>query len=269
MAGADGGAPGRRPFDAVLLEQSLPGRPITVLGEVGSTNDYLLARAGELPDGAVVLAEEQAAGRGRRGRSWVAPRSAAVLMSILVKDRRSLPPEHFVRLTHIAGVAVAGGVEGAQIKWPNDVLLGGAKLAGILVESDGRHAVVGIGVNVDTREDEFPEELDQPATSLRIAAGRPVDRDAFVCALVRRFDAWLDCPLPFGAFVEQHVKPISYSLGKQVEFVLGDGAARRGTVVDLSASGELLVACEGGGPPGGVADVVALSSVDQVRTLRA
>ena len=164
----------RRPLDVTLLECALLGRRLIVLDEVDSTNDYLMERAAELEDGAIVIAESQSAGRGRRGRAWVAPRSAALLFSILVKANDSFGSGEFPRLTHLAAVAVAGGIEGAQIKWPNDVYLDGRKLAGILVEARGDCAVVGIGVNVDTRAEEFPDDLDYPATSLRIASARPV-----------------------------------------------------------------------------------------------
>jgi len=247
----------RRPLDVVLLESALIGRRVIVLDEVGSTNDYLMERAGELEDGAIVIAESQSSGRGRRGRAWVAPRSAALLFSILVKADQSFTVEDFAKLTHLAAVAVAGGVEGAQIKWPNDIYLDGRKLAGILVEARGDCAVVGVGVNADTREDEFPRELDCPATSLRIASGKPVDREAFLCALVARFKAWKGSPLPFGQFIEQQVKPISLLLGREIEYHL-NGEAKRGWAVDLGAGGELVV------DPGD-GSRLALTSVDQVR----
>ncbi|MGI9241071.1 MAG: biotin--[acetyl-CoA-carboxylase] ligase [Verrucomicrobiales bacterium] len=240
-----------------MLESALLGRRVIVLDEVGSTNDYLLERSGELGDGAIVLAESQSDGRGRRGRAWVAPRYAALLCSILVKASDSFGVEDFAKLTHLAAVAVAGGVEGGQIKWPNDVFLDGRKLAGILVEARGDCAVVGIGVNADTREDEFPNDLDYPATSLRIASGKPVDREAFLCALVGRFKAWKKSPLPFDQFIKQEVKPISLLLGREIEYY-ADGILQRGWAVDLGARGELIV------DPGD-GSRLALTSVDQVR----
>ena len=247
----------RRSLDATLLEQAMLGRKVIVLDEVESTNDYLMERASELPDGTIVIAEVQTAGRGRRGRAWVAPRSAALLFSILVKSKESFGVVDFSKLTHFAAVAVAGGVEGAQIKWPNDVYLNGKKLAGILVEARGDCAVVGIGLNVDTREDEFPDDLDHPATSLRIAAGKPVDREGFLCALVGRFKAWKASALPFAEFVELQVKPISLLLGREIEYLV-EGESRRGWAVDLDPGGELVV-----DPGDGTR--TALTSVDQVR----
>lgn len=257
MPSEPAGAGARRALDVALIEMALLGRRVIVLDEVGSTNDYLMARGDELPDGTLVIAEQQTAGRGRRGRAWVAPRSAALLFSILVKAGESFAVADFPKLTHLAAVAVAGGVEGAQIKWPNDIFLGGAKLAGILVEARGDRAVVGIGVNADTRADEFPPDLDYPATSLRIASGRAAEREAFLCALVGRFKAWKASPLPFADFIEQQVKPISLLLGREIEYVI-EGAVRRGWAVDLGAGGELVV------DPGDGSRQV-LTSIDQVR----
>jgi BirA family biotin operon repressor/biotin-[acetyl-CoA-carboxylase] ligase len=247
----------RQPLDVNLLELALLGRRLIVLDEVESTNDYLMERAAELADGSIVIAEAQTAGRGRRGRAWVAPRSAALLFSILVKADDTFTVEDFAKLTHLAAVAVAGGVEGAQIKWPNDIYLEGKKLAGILVEARGDCAVVGIGVNADTRENEFPDDLDHPATSLWIASGKPVDREAFLCALVGRFKAWKGSPLPFADFIGQQVKPISLLLGREIEY-LADGDSRRGWAVDLGADGELVI------DPGD-GSRLALNSVEQVR----
>jgi BirA family biotin operon repressor/biotin-[acetyl-CoA-carboxylase] ligase len=247
----------RRPLDVTLLESALPGRRLIFLDEVDSTNDYLMQRSAELPDGTIVIAEQQRAGRGRRGRPWVAPRSAALLFSVLVKESGSFPLAAFHKLTHLAAVAVAGGVEGAQIKWPNDIMLGEEKLAGILVEARGDSAVVGIGVNVDTRADEFPSDLDYPATSLRIASGKPVDREAFFCALIGRLKAWIASPIPFAEFIAQQVKPISLLIGREIEYGI-DGEKRRGWAVDLGESGELVV------DPGD-GSRIALNSVDQVR----
>ena len=249
----------RQPLDVTLLELAMLGRRLIVLDEVESTNDYLIERAADLPDGTLVIAESQTAGRGRRGRRWVAPKSAGLLFSILVKADGSFAVADFPKLTHLAAVAVAGGVEGAQIKWPNDVFVEGKKLAGILVEARGDCAVVGIGINADTREDEFPDDLDYPATSLRLVSGKPADREAFLSALIGRFRAWKRSPQPFAEFVEYQVKPISLLLGREIEY-LRDGASERGWAVDLGPAGELVV------DPGD-GSRISLNSVDQVRLM--
>ena len=140
-----------------------------------STNERAkeLAAAGA-PHGTVVTADEQTAGRGRQGRAWSAPRRAAVLMSVIVRDLG----DSAAMLPLAAAVAACEACESVsgvrcEIKWPNDVWVDGRKLAGILVEArpTAGWAVVGIGLNVSTTEDEFPAELRETATSLRAAAG--------------------------------------------------------------------------------------------------
>ena len=151
------------------------GGPLVHLGEIGSTNDYAreLALAGAV-HGTVVLAESQTAGRGRQGRSWIAPPGSALTLSALLRldrDRLALLPLAAAVATCEACEAVCE-VE-ARIKWPNDVWLDGRKAAGILIEARPQEgwAVVGIGLNVNTAQ-QFPAELEGIATSLRIACGR-------------------------------------------------------------------------------------------------
>jgi BirA family biotin operon repressor/biotin-[acetyl-CoA-carboxylase] ligase len=197
------------------------GRRIAVWNRVTSTND-LAMRAGtsRSNDGLVVLAEEQTAGRGRRGRSWVAPPASSILMSAVVFPPAHLdcsPPETDygrVWLTALGAVATAEVVSAwtgrpATIKWPNDVRIGGRKIAGILVEqalapgrpntgsgSWGRSdaewaAVIGIGLNVNVNRDAFPPELIPFATSLEIEGCKtPIDRSKVARGLIRRLDHW-------------------------------------------------------------------------------
>jgi len=199
------------------------GRRIAVWNRVSSTND-LAARAGASSsnDGLVVLAEEQTAGRGRRGRSWTAPPCSSILMSVVL-----FPPPHLAPalpenampcawLTVLGAVATAEVVTAwtgrdATIKWPNDVRIDGRKIAGILVERAlapprpglprpagspfevGWGAVIGIGLNINLNRDAFPPELTAGATSLQIeAGGAPFDRSEVARALIRRLDHWYD-----------------------------------------------------------------------------
>lgn len=183
-----------------------------------STND-LAARAGSAlaNDGLVVLAEEQSAGRGQRGRSWTAPSGSSILMSILVFPPAALtsaqldPHAGSAWLTAMAALVTAEIVtewtsREARIKWPNDVRVEGRKIAGILVErvlrplrgtGSGRQhdagtqaVVIGVGLNVNIALDAFPPELQSSATSVAVLnGGQPVDRSALARALVQRFDA--------------------------------------------------------------------------------
>ena len=168
------------------------GRRIAVWNRVGSTNDLAARAAGSAAnDGLVILAEEQTAGRGRRGRSWTAPRASSLLMSVLLFPPPLLGTAAW--LTALGAVAVAEVVEdwtgaAARIKWPNDVRVGGRKLAGILVER-GSGAVLGIGLNGNIAAAQFPDDLRATATSLAILAGGPIDRSELARALIRRLDA--------------------------------------------------------------------------------
>lgn len=160
---------------------------------VDSTNllAFERARAGA-PEGTVVVAEAQSAGRGRLGRSWCSPSGRNLYASIVL--RPPLPPMVVPQITLMAAVSVARALEEvggmpAGIKWPNDLQLGGRKVAGILTELEAEaervhFVVLGIGVNLNMTQRELPAEIRETATSLRIAAGRPVDRCRFAGRLL-------------------------------------------------------------------------------------
>ena len=168
---AENHSPVRKPLDAAGLRRAAVApdglwREIEVVPSTGSTNADLLARAlrGE-PEGVVLAAEEQTAGRGRMGRSWTSPRYAALTFSLLI--RPDVPPARRGWLPLLTGVAVAAAVTTvtgvpAKLKWPNDVLAGEAKLAGILAEAAGDAIVVGIGLNVSTEPAELSHLLAPP-----------------------------------------------------------------------------------------------------------
>ena len=168
------------------------GRRAVVYHKTTSTNDVCLRlSADENMDGAVVIADAQSHGRGRRGHTWIASPGQSILMSLLL---RNVPAAGVDRLTLLAGLAAAEGIEaalghrtlahGVQIKWPNDLLLDGRKLGGILVERRGKHAVIGIGVNVAQSASDFPAELRTRATSLYAATGVQIDHFRVVVALL-------------------------------------------------------------------------------------
>jgi BirA family transcriptional regulator, biotin operon repressor / biotin---[acetyl-CoA-carboxylase] ligase len=163
------------------------GTPRLHLRETTSTNDRAraLAAAGA-PHGTLVTAGAQTAGRGRQGRTWSAPPGRALLMSLVLRDPRRLLP-----LAAAVAVAEAAGPH-AQIKWPNDVLLGGRKVAGILIEGRPQEhwAVAGIGLNVALRPSDLPDELRETATGLGLEP-RDVERvlGDLVAALERRLAA--------------------------------------------------------------------------------
>ena len=159
--------------------------------ELDSTNRYVLAaaRAGAA-DGLVAVADVQTAGRGRLDRSWEAPAGSSLLVSVLVRGPDAAVP--VVMATAVALAQAVGDVAGidAVLKWPNDVVVGDRKLAGILAERDADALVVGAGCNVNWPS--FPPELAATATACNQEAGREVDRDALLAAFLDRLDVALD-----------------------------------------------------------------------------
>ena len=146
------------------------------------------------PEGAVVAAGHQTEGRGRLGRTWTDTPGTSLLFSVLLLP--PVPAERLPELTVLAAKAVAEAIgPGADVKEPNDVLLGGRKVAGLLGEASESRVVLGIGVNANQAPDELPPATRLPATSLRIERGPPVDRAellaAILAALERRYDEWL------------------------------------------------------------------------------
>ena len=148
-------------------------------------------------EGTVAVAEEQSEGRGRLGRSWHAPAGTSVLVSVLL--RPAIEPARLPELSLVAGGAVAEAIAELTdiepaIKFPNDVLVSGKKVAGILAESTEGRVVLGIGVNVNQTEEQLPAGTQTEPTSLRLEFGREVDRAALLVAILahleRAYDAW-------------------------------------------------------------------------------
>jgi len=179
------------------------GSRLDVYREVESTNLVLerLARRGA-PEGTLILADAQRSGRGRLGRSFYSPGAKSIYLSLLLRPH--MAPEEVHRHVFVGALAVAESVEAAlpssvpiEIKWPNDVLLAGRKTSGINLPvqiEDNRvtSAVLGIGINVNLLEHEFPAELRSIATSLRVAGGEPLDRVSFAETLLAQLEAGLE-----------------------------------------------------------------------------
>jgi BirA family biotin operon repressor/biotin-[acetyl-CoA-carboxylase] ligase len=215
---------------------------IVRLGVVTSTQTVALDLAADgAADGTVVVAESQTAGRGRHHRRWHDEPGASLLCSILLRPR--LSPAQWPLLSLVTGVAVAhalrrGAGVAARLRWPNDVMVDGRKLAGILVESrSGADPVVVIGIGINVGQERFPGELQGRATSLRLVTGRTVDRDELLRVLVEELAAWRSGleTQGFGPAREAW-KALSATLGTQVR---GDGMS--GRAVDLDADGALVI----------------------------
>jgi BirA family biotin operon repressor/biotin-[acetyl-CoA-carboxylase] ligase len=232
-----------------LLNTHDLGQALHCYDELGSTSD----RAKELADegaehGAVVIAEAQTAGRGRRGRAWASPPRKNLYFSVVL--RPELPPARAPEITLVASIALCDALRhagvAAGIKWPNDLLASGRKIAGVLTElaaePDRVHwVVVGAGVNVNARAEDFPEELRGEVTSILLERGVAAPRALFAVACLTALEDWLD------RHAEEGFGPIraawrerSVTLGREV-VVKADGREIAGTAEDIDDAGALLV----------------------------
>jgi len=222
-------------------------RQLLWYADVGSTNDVAgaLADRGE-PEGTVVISDAQSAGRGRHGRAWASPPGAGLYMSIVMR-----PAAHTVRLLTIAaGVALADGIQAAtglqpQLKWPNDVYLGGRKLAGILAEAGTskagvQHVVLGCGINLMPAA--YPPDVAARATSIESELGRPIDRGLLLveclAALHLRYRELLS--RASGAVIARWRDRAVSTFGRRVEWDAA-GVTHHGVAEDIDETGALLV----------------------------
>lgn len=241
-----------------LGETALVGRTLQCFDELDSTNlrAKQLALAGA-PDGAVVTADCQTAGRGRMDRSFQSPRGKGVYLTALL--RPDLPPERLLPVTAMAGVAVCDAVEelcGVRpgLKWPNDPVLGGKKLCGILTElslegETGRvqYLVLGIGVNVGQTAGDFTPEVAEMATSLAMALGRSVSRPALAAAEIRALDR-LYADLLAGNLAPYLAacRRDCVNLGRTVQLISPDGTRETARALDVDDDFSLVVRTEAG-----------------------
>ena len=243
----------RPPLSAARLRRAvadgLTWRDLEVVERTASTNADLAARAraGE-PAGLVLIAEEQTAGRGRLDRRWEAPPRSSLLVSALL--RPAAPTATWTLLPFVCGVAVAEAVRAvagldAELKWPNDVLVGDRKLGGILVERVDTAVVMGIGINVSLREAELPVPV---ATSIALAGGvadREVLAKEVLRALARRYRAWADDDGAPGAILPAY-REICATIGRDIRVELPGGEHMSGHVDGVDESGRLLVVTSDG-----------------------
>jgi BirA family biotin operon repressor/biotin-[acetyl-CoA-carboxylase] ligase len=240
---------------ARLGKTKVIGRDIQVFEETTSTNDVIekLARDG-VKEGVVVFAESQTKGRGRLGRKWMSPTHKGLWFSILL--RPELSPQETTQLTVASATALRRAIKNvtgilAEIKWPNDLLIGGKKVVGILTEMSAevdrvRHVILGIGVDVNQDAAEFPPELRKIATSLKIAAGGEISRAELAVEILRELD--LDyariCAGKFPAVADEWEAGCA-TIGKNVSVQMG-ARQIRGRAESLDDDGALLVRTEHG-----------------------
>ncbi|GGZ76547.1 biotin--[acetyl-CoA-carboxylase] ligase [Streptomyces subrutilus] len=268
----------RPPLNANALRRALVTgdglwTSLEVVAATGSTNSDLAARAARLPEGAVLVAEEQTAGRGRLDRSWVAPARSGLFFSVLLKPGDAVPQERWGWLTLLAGVAAATGLSrGAGVdtalKWPNDLLVGvdgdERKTGGILAERVADGVVLGIGLNVTLTEDELPVPT---AGSLALAGASVTDRDPVLKAVLRSLEQWYGNWRaaggdPAASGLQETYAAGCATLGRHVRAELPGGRTLTGTAEAVDAEGRLLVRTPAGEHEAvGAGDVVHLRSV--------
>ncbi len=235
-----------------LVKGTMFAREINHYFRVGSTNlEGMQAAANGAPEGSVFVAEEQTAGRGRAGHSWVSEPSSGIYLSLILRPQ--IAPADALLLSLIAGIAVFDAVVEMtgirpDIRWPNDLLIGDKKFCGILTEMNAevtrvRYAVVGIGINVNQRS--FPSELDAIASSLQLAAGHPWSRVALAAALLKSLDSEYrqlvsrDIAEARRAIYDRFEQRSSYTRGKRVH--VDENGGYDGVTAGLDERGFLLV----------------------------
>jgi BirA family biotin operon repressor/biotin-[acetyl-CoA-carboxylase] ligase len=240
-----------------FLSTAVLGRvEIEIHPEIGSTN----ARARDLaqtgaPEGTLVLAESQTSGRGRLGRSWHSPAGRNLYFTLILKPPCGPAEAALIPLTAgLAGAEAIGRLTGTQpeVKWPNDLMLGGRKIAGILSEMECRGVVVrfvvlGVGLNVNMTAADLPPELAAQAGSLRLALGRPFDRAKVLAAFLNRLETRYRTLVSGGrAELLADYRQVCQTLGSRVQYAL-ENELVTGTAEEIDGEGNLLVRREADG----------------------
>lgn len=234
----------RPPLQPRALNRALPPpwREVRVLPSIDSTNDYVatLARAGER-EGLVVVAEHQFLGRGRLDRNWASPPRAGLTFSVLLRPLVPVSVRPWLPLLLAAAAASALSARcdlDVALKWPNDLLVGGRKLGGVLAESTGDAVVVGFGVNVSNSRDELPRD---DATSLVLETGGAVDRAPVLLAMLRAMGPAYTSWGGDAAVAADRYRERCDTIGRSVRVSLPGDRVLEGEAVDVDESGCLVV----------------------------
>lgn len=238
------------------------GQRVSLLKTIGSTNQFLLEQATEAADGTVAHAEQQTSGRGRLGRRWAAPRGSSILLSVLLIEPADTPLLSQGAL--LAALAACEAIEAATdctpvVRWPNDLVLGGRKLGGVLAESSllpagkaessQRAVVIGVGINCLQHRGHFTGPLAQTATSLECESTHTVDRGSVAANLLNRLDHWLVLcgEKPDGwAQMRSAWRRRCEDVGTRVTLE-HDARTFTGTALDIADNGDLVVQLDEGG----------------------
>ncbi|AFS79361.1 bifunctional protein biotin operon repressor/biotin--[acetyl-CoA-carboxylase] synthetase BirA [Gottschalkia acidurici 9a] len=237
------------------LKTKYIGRNILYYDSIDSTNNEAknIASKGN-EEGTVVIAEEQIQGRGRLGKNWTSPKGKGIWMSIVV--RPDIEPMDASKITQITAASVYRAMKEMEIevsiKWPNDIILNGKKVCGILTEMSGEmmkinYLVIGIGVNVNIEDDEFPDEVKEKATSLKRELGKTINRKALVGKILNNFEYFYE-EMTIKNNIEEAInicREKSILIGKKVRVIQKNQELER-VAVGLTDDGELLVKDEDG-----------------------
>ncbi len=240
-----------------MVTTNILGRNLKFYHEVDSTSNVLKKLAADnAPEGTVVISDIQTAGRGRRGRTWMSAPGLGIWMSVLLKP--NLHPSQVQTLTLASSVAVIRALESLDIeipgiKWPNDILIGGKKVCGILTELSAEAekvewVVIGIGLNVNHDHDDFPNNIKDIATSLRLS-GRtqePFNRSEIAAGIINELEAvYMEFLEKGPGWVAEEWKKRNVTLGKRVELVSQTGVTEA-EAVDITPDGRLIVRYDDG-----------------------
>lgn len=243
-----------RPMTKKQIQQGLDtkwaGCEIVYLEEIDSTNKYARALAKEgATHGTLVIADMQMAGRGRRGRGWISPAGEGIFMSLIV--RPEMPPAQVAKLSLLTALATANAIAretglDTRIKWPNDIVVCGRKVCGVLLEMDATAEHIGsivAGVGINVHQTQFDPEIAHTASSLDLMAGRRISRAAIVRAFLEEFESAmaLDDEAMMRAYCAR-----SATLGQRVQ-VIGLTGTYTGMAEGITQSGSLLVREDGSG----------------------
>ncbi|WP_313758226.1 biotin--[acetyl-CoA-carboxylase] ligase [Tissierella sp.] len=231
------------------LDTDFIGRNIYYFDSTNSTNKKAKEIALGEKEGTILVAEEQISGKGRLGRQWISPKGKGIWMSIILKPK--VDPMTVAKITLLGAAAVHKalinmGIK-SQIKWPNDILIDGKKICGILTEMSAElnminYVVMGIGINVNLDEDDIPEDLKDKATSIKIKEGKKIDRKELMANVLNEFEKF------YIDFMDNNMaskaidicKENSALIGKEIKVIRGE-EIRLGKALDINEEGELVV----------------------------
>ena len=236
------------------METRWAGRNIVYYPETDSTNLRIRQLGDEgAPHGTLAVADRQTAGRGRRGRAWESPAGSSIYMSILL--RPDIAPDRAPMLTLVMALSVAEGIMDCedvevQIKWPNDIIINGKKLVGILTEMSAQvdyinHVTVGVGINVN--QTGFPEDIRKTATSLKLETGHDVKRAPLIAAVMKRLETYYETFLKtedLSGLMDMYNKML-VNRGRDV-LILGTKEQYQAHALGINRPGELIVKREDG-----------------------